>query len=306
MFLRCSFILLPLILLCARTSGAQKRDPVTAEQLFEEGRVALEQRNYAKACKKFEESDRLDPAAGTLMNRATCEERRGRIATAWQLWQEALDRLQPSDDRLDYARAQARSLEARIPRLTIKPAVPLGRDVEVYRDGVRLRDGALRVALRVDPGSHVVLVRRTGYADQRYRIDLVEHEQREIAISVGARLPASPPEASAGAPTWGYILTGVGVAAMGGAVATHFLIADKKETVAENCPNKRCNQQGYDAVQDGKTLLIANRLAWGVGGTAFAGGIALLLFGSGSPGEEQRVGLVLAPNRLGIVHSGRF
>jgi hypothetical protein len=80
----------------------------------------------------------------------------------------------------------------------------------------------------------------------------------------------------------------------------------KKDTIAANCVNKVCNEQGYSAVQDGKTLLVANRVLWGLGGTAFAGGVALLLFSTSAADDEQQVGLVLSPNALGLVHRGRF
>lgn len=309
------FVLLA-TLLTVGTARADKRDPVVAEQLFNEGRTALDQRDYIVACKKFAESHRLDPAAGTLMNRATCEQRRGRIATAWQLWREALDQLDPNDNRVPFVRSQIQALEPRIPRLTLRPATPLSAQVSVYRDGVRLGESSLDVPLRVDPGSHVIVVRARGHADQLYRLDLSEREQRALAVSVGRELPRSKSgdlrsgpklEPASGARTWGYVLTGVGLASVGGAIVTHALMEQKKDTIAASCPNKVCNDQGYSAVQDGKTLLIANRILWGLGGTAFAGGIALLLFSpSSTANDEQQVGLVVSPNALGLVHRGRF
>jgi len=58
----------------AQTTGA-------AEMLFEEGRRLLESRDVAAACAKFAESQRLEPAGGTLMNLAACHERAGKTAT---------------------------------------------------------------------------------------------------------------------------------------------------------------------------------------------------------------------------------
>lgn len=298
------FILL-LAISVAGSAHAAKRDPVIAEQLFNEGRIALDRRDYVTACKKFEESQRLDPAAGTLMNRATCEQRRGRIATAWQLWREALGQLDPNDDRVRYARSQVQELEPRIPRLEIKAGAPFPPGVAVYRDGVLLGEGSINVPLRVDPGSHVIWVQMKGHTDQRYRIDLSEREQQEILVRVGARLPQKESPA-ASSPTLGYVLAGLGLASIGGAVVTHVLMDQAKETVNTNCPNKRCNEQGFAAVQDGKKLLVANRILWGLGGTALVGGVALVLFESKSATDEQRVGLALSPNSIGLVHRGRF
>ncbi|NOU28880.1 MAG: hypothetical protein HOO96_13330, partial [Polyangiaceae bacterium] len=49
-----------------------------AETLFREGRKALEAGDYAVACAKFAESQRIEPAPGTLLNLAGCEERSGK------------------------------------------------------------------------------------------------------------------------------------------------------------------------------------------------------------------------------------
>src|SRR5687768_12828264 len=98
---------------------APARDPAAAEALFEQGRRALEQNDLETACAKFAESQTLDPGVGTLMNWATCEERKGRIATAWQRWREALAELPADDDRLPFARERVAALEPRLPYLTI-------------------------------------------------------------------------------------------------------------------------------------------------------------------------------------------
>src|SRR5262245_59132112 len=96
---------------------AQSRDAATAEALFRQGRAAMESKNFQEACPKFAESQKLDPAAGTLMNLATCEEKLGKLASAWQHWKEALDALPQKDDRVTFAKGRVDELEKKLPRL---------------------------------------------------------------------------------------------------------------------------------------------------------------------------------------------
>ena len=43
-----------------------------AESLFREGKRLSSEKKFSEACPKFEESYRLDPGLGTLLNLATC------------------------------------------------------------------------------------------------------------------------------------------------------------------------------------------------------------------------------------------
>jgi hypothetical protein len=74
------FAALGAALLFSGTVFAQER--VAAQWLFKEARVLMKHDDYATARLKLEESQRLDPSPGTLLNLAICNEHLGQIATA--------------------------------------------------------------------------------------------------------------------------------------------------------------------------------------------------------------------------------
>ena len=83
-----------------------------AEALFVEGRQLFAQGDFAKACPKFEESNRLDPAVGTLLNLAACEEKAGKRAQACTHYAEVARLTQQSgqQERAKFAQEKAQNL----------------------------------------------------------------------------------------------------------------------------------------------------------------------------------------------------
>src|SRR5262249_32467324 len=136
-------------------------DAAAAEALFREGRRLLEEKKYGEACPKLQESDRLDPATGTLLALALCYEGDGKTASAWAAYVDAAGRARREDqkDRERAALDRAKSLEPKLSRVTlvIAPTVAALPDLAVTRDGTPVGRGALGTAVPVDPGPHTVV-----------------------------------------------------------------------------------------------------------------------------------------------------
>jgi hypothetical protein len=276
-----------------RDPASPPRDPAAAEALFRQGRQALEAKNYREACPKFAESQRLEPAAGTLMNLATCEEKIGKLASAWQHWKEAIDALPTNDDRIPFARGRVNDLEKKLPRLRVNLVGGAGK---VFRDEIELGPASQSAMLPVDPGPHVVTVQLQGHFPEKVTVEVAEGEEKQIDVHPGAIDPhASDARTELTAKprprTLGWVVGGIGVAGVGTAAVSGLMLVNQRSKVETLCPDKSCStQQGVDAAAMGKTLLVVNTAGWVVGAVGLGLGAYLIL----SP-SSSRVTTALVP-----------
>jgi hypothetical protein len=310
-------------------NDARAQDAAAAEALFQDGLAALKASNVEVACTRFAESDRLDPAVGTKLALADCEERRGRTATAWALYRAAFDKLPSTDARAPKVRERIDRLEPKLAKLVIELAVGAPSELEILRDGNAMRSGVLGVALPVDPGAHVVVVRAPGADDATFEATAVEGKTVKLTVAPGPAKPiaiepapkpvvvapttstnppssaapprpepASPREVSAG--TSGWTVFGIssmivgGLAGVGGAISLS-LAHDDAAIAAENCNDEvqLCNAVGREAIDRGQLENTLGGVGLAVGGAGLALGAVGLVLGSHSrdaPVDSARAG----------------
>lgn len=195
-----------LLLAGAALAQPSEADKVTATALFKEGRALLEARRFPEACAKLEESQRLDPGGGTLLNLAICHEQEGKTATAWSEMTEALGvaRRDGRAERVKLAEEHIAALEARLSRLRIVvPPASLVPELEVKRDGVVVRPGAWATGIPVDPGEHVVTASAPGHLPWSSRVPVTEKNTVTVEIprlAASAAKPPLPPPGATAAP----------------------------------------------------------------------------------------------------------
>src|SRR6478752_5812054 len=121
-----------------RVAAAQ--DTTRADETFHAGRELMKDGKLAEACPKFEESQRADPASGTLLALAYCQELSGLLASAHANYLAAADLAskEGQNERQKAAGERAESLAKRASSLTILvPAVLTQQSgFKVKRDGI--------------------------------------------------------------------------------------------------------------------------------------------------------------------------
>jgi hypothetical protein len=172
-------------------------DKTAAQGLLEEARRLVDQRHYATACAKLEESRALDPAAGTLLTLADCYEKTGRTASAWSTFREtaAAARRTSDAERERIARDRAKDLQPSLSYLTV--ITWKGQDIEVARDGRRIDTALIGTAIPVDPGSHQIVASAPGKRSWSTKVNVRERSDR---VTVSVPILAEDPTSAAAAP----------------------------------------------------------------------------------------------------------
>lgn len=301
-------VVLVVISLISAPVWAQSSDPAAAEALFQKGRDAMDRDDFDTACEMFEESFALDAAAGTVMNLAVCEEKRGQLARSWERWHQALDLLEEDDDRVSYAVLQLESVEARLGYLTIVAKSGAPEELTLRRDDVVLGAAGLGQELPVDPGEHIIVVDSPGHESRRYTVTLDVGEHKELVVSPGRPLDQPGGDSAYGMRrNMGIAALGVGAAGLGVAITTGVLLPGQHRKVEDGCPSKRCTPEGEQAVSGAKTLLALNTVGWIAAGVGAAAGITLLVTlpknnhtTARSSTNGTRVGLALSGNDIQV------
>jgi hypothetical protein len=288
---------------------ASSSDKAAAEALFDEGRRLAQAGKYAEGCPKLEASQRLDPAVGTLLNLADCNEKLGKTASAWAQYREAtsLARAAGSAEREKFAADRSKALEPHLSTLTIRLAAgdSGAAPVEVKRDGVAVNSAELGSAIPVDPGTHEVTAASAGMKTWSSKIDVgkdaakVEVEIPKLetdgsATPAAGGSPGEPPAKAHGssmrpvAIAIGAVgIVGIGVGAFFGLSASSTW-SDAKDTCTDG--NKGCTQDGVEKQQSASTKATVSTVAFIAGGAALAVG-TVLWFTAGSGDKQAAIGI---------------
>jgi hypothetical protein len=312
----------------ADPASAQTHDAATAQSLFLGAKASEKAGDYRKACAQFAESQRLDPAPGTLLNEADCEEHLGAVASAWTHYVAARDQLARTDDRWPFANGRIAALEKRVPHLVLRLASGAPPGTRVVRDATEVGAAAFGVPLALDPGPHTITVAAPGHSDAVTQVSVAEGESKDVALELGpaheTAMPtlvatphsqaadagrASPvgPGSSDSRSTLGWAVGGVGLAGLiVGALAGVVAMGDAGTVKSDCASNGACRTQaGVDAGSEGKTFSVLSTAGF-IGGAALMGVGVYLVLSSGSSAAPQTVGATALPGGAALSYSWRL
>ncbi len=266
----------------AAWAGPTPEDVALSEALFREGKTLLQEGKFDLACPKLAESQRLDPAGGTLITLGLCYEAAGKTATAWVVFGEALATAERDKraDRIKLTKEHISALEKKLSYLTIELA-PEGigtTEFVMTRDGANVNRAALGTASAVDPGKHVINVSAPGFAAYTAEIEVaVDGDRKKVVIPALERLPEKPVETPIEKPVekppekpiekpvekppvkeepvqgmhpgrvGALVLGGVSIVALGAGTYFGLSAKSKHDGALELCPTSPCpNDQGVE------------------------------------------------------------
>jgi serine/threonine-protein kinase len=316
---RVSWLALTLLLTQSKSASGQTdaQQKAAAEALFDEGRQLLGQGQYETACRRFEQSQAVDPGVGTLLYLGDCYERSGKLASAWAIFREASSAAQAAGqgDRSRIADERARKLSPNLSKLALLVSQENRvAGFEVLLDGKLLSSALFGVPFPVDAGRHELSARAPGKESWSSLIDIKpggDYQNVQVPAlaptpGMGATLsgnfftPGAPSGVGVDAPASAsrqgpssQQLVGIGFAA-GGLVAVGvgalfgLSAASKDDEAKAGCAGDRCyTREAAELNDDARSAALIANVSYGVGVAALATGAILYFSSDTGAGSEQ-------------------
>lgn len=304
--------------LASGSAHAAPTASTSAQKLFDEAKSLMKAGNYAPACDKLRESQSLEPALGTLLNLADCNEHIGLLASAWSDFRKAQE-LAKNDGQQAVekaARARAEALEPRVPRLVVSTRATAEPSLELEHAGTK-QAVSWGTALPLDPGDYQLRASAAGFQDWKTTLHVTEGvgtltvtvpplepevqaapsaPVAPVATNSVATTASEPARPTHGIPTASWVLFGTGAAALGTSLVLGIMA--KSQYNSADCPGNVCaTQAAYDDRKSALGKATAANVAFAVGALAGAAGVVVWALHPGTPSQtgsqklELRVGV---------------
>lgn len=192
-----NLVVVPLLLLCSMPQ-ARARTPSDAAQAFARGKRLFDRGDYTAAVAAFEQAYRLKPHHAVQCSIALCYEQMNRFVEAAEHYRRCLAGGAAKTGKAREVQRSLANVEARINWVTVQSPPPGGT---VHVDGVALGPAPRRVPL--NPGRHMLEVRRQGASPATLVLQLLSGEERTVTLAPAAKVEQPAPSPAAAPPTTG-------------------------------------------------------------------------------------------------------
>jgi len=323
----------------ALPAAAEDEVKAAATSAFDQAEQLMTAHEFAGACLKYAESQRLDPQLGTLLHLADCLEQNGQTASAWAAFREAEEVAEKRNDpRRSLAAERVAKLTPHLSKLQInlpKSADPSSLHVE--RDRVVVGSALWGAPIPTDPGTHTITVSAPGHrawtGSAIVRSDgstaVVDVPELEVEVPPSPEASATPkpvaPPPSQAAPSkhaqggskmstqgvLGWSAVGLGAVGLGVGVIFELKRSSKLSSRDEICASgdpAECppgSQARVDELtSEARSAATVATVGFIAGGVLAAGGVALLLTAPKQSTSEVSLTPVVSPHFQGLLLSG--
>jgi hypothetical protein len=321
-----AFVTLALVIPGASSARADAparsvEETARAEARFHAGERLFDDKQYEAACAAFDESERIDPQLGTLLNLALCQEKIGKMAAAWHEYNVGAVWAEQRGQHERQAWALRRAVEVgRHVAIVVLDVPPAAEGYTIELDGGAVAPSAWGTPLAVDPGDHVVRISAAGHRSRQLGLRVPEGPvtqslavpKLEIRTEASAALPSdelTPDERArgvSGRKVLGLAGIGIGIAAVG--VGSYFGVRtfSKKNDASSHCAGTECDATGVMLQDDAHRSATASTVLFAVGAASVGLGVLLVWTAPSSSTVRARVQPLLGPGVAGFAMGGSW
>jgi len=279
----------------AGTSTATAQD---ARAHFLRGQAAYDTGDYATAVSEWRTAYGLDARPLLQYNLAQAYERLGQLQEAVTAYETYVNSSDADPDRMSSARARVAALRERLNQTSIRlTGGPEGATIVVDgQDRGRLPHPD---PLRVQPGSHRIVIRAQGFQDFVSTVAVSAGQAVDVPVEMVAGVSGQASNTSGG----GISMVGVAVAAVGGAILIGGAVTGGLALSSAGSAQTPDDANANDA----RTLALVTDILLPVGAAAAIAGVVLMfVLPPDGGGGSARVVPVVGPDYAGVSASGAF
>lgn len=294
-------------------AGPSRKEVIEAKQAGAEGKKHEKKHEWQEARADYQRALDLHDTPVNRIRLARAEEALGHLLEAAEHLRAALESKRILWHHKRNAKKDLKSLEERIPTLTIE--APAGFQGEIEVDGETLAADKLADAMPLNPGNYQVVATAEGYQRFEESVDVAEGDTKVLTILLTelppekpAAPPPAPPEEGSGSArqTWGWISLGVGGAGLVFGTVMGLSARSTRQELSQSCPNDVCSSADRDLYDEGQQKANLATAGFVVAGVGIGLGSVLLLTGGDADEQPARAEVtpVVGLGQLGV--RGRF